>query len=76
MTRVGLNERRAKQVARPNHVIHRPVTIDPQAYLREALPGLFELGEKPKSEQLLNWLPDCWLLNRTRNTSIAMLAPA
>ena len=44
--------------------------IDPQAYLREALSGVFALGEKPTSEQLLNWLPDRWLLNRTRNTSI------
>ena len=45
--------------------------IDPFAYLREALPGLFALGEKPTTEQLLDWLPDRWLLNRTRNTSIA-----
>ena len=27
--------------------------IDPFAYLREALPGLFALGEKPTAEQLL-----------------------
>lgn len=45
--------------------------IDPFAYLRETLPGLFALGEKPTTEQLLDWLPDRWLLNRTRNTSIA-----
>ncbi len=45
--------------------------IDPFAYLREALPGLFALGEKPTTEQLLDWLPDRWLLNRTRSTSIA-----
>jgi transposase len=45
--------------------------IDPFAYLREALPGLFALGEKPTTEQLSDWLPDRWLLNRTRNTSIA-----
>ncbi len=44
--------------------------IDPFAYLRETLPGLFALGEKPTTEQLLEWLPDRWLLNRTRNTSI------
>ena len=44
--------------------------IDPFAYLRETLPGLFALGEKPTTEQLLDWLPDRWLLNRTRNTSI------
>jgi hypothetical protein len=41
------------------------------AYLRDTLPGLFALGEKPTTEQLLDWLPDRWLLNRTRNTSIA-----
>ena len=45
--------------------------IDPFAYLRETLPGLFALGEKPTTDQLLDWLPDRWLLNRTRNTSIA-----
>jgi transposase len=43
--------------------------IDPFAYLREALPGLFALGEKPTTEQLLDWLPDRWLLDRTRTTS-------
>jgi transposase len=45
--------------------------LDPFAYLREALPGLFALGEKPTTEQLSDWLPDRWLLNRTPNTSIA-----
>lgn len=40
--------------------------IDPFADLRDALPGLFTLGEKPMVEQLLDWLPDRWLLNRTR----------
>jgi transposase len=45
--------------------------IDPFAYLRETLPGLFALGEKPTTEQLWDWLPDRWLLNRARNTSIA-----
>lgn len=43
--------------------------IDPFAYLRESLPGLFTLGEKPTTEQLLDWLPDRWLWNRTRTTS-------
>ena len=42
--------------------------IDPFRYLREALPGLFALGEKPKAEQLLDWLPDRWLLRRTRES--------
>jgi transposase len=40
--------------------------IDPFAYLREALPGLFALGEEPTAEQLLDWLPDRWLLNRAQ----------
>jgi transposase len=41
--------------------------LDPFAYLREALPGLFALGEKPTAEQLFDWLPDRWGLNRTRD---------
>jgi transposase len=40
--------------------------IDPFVYLREALPALFALGEKLTTEQLLPWLPDRWLLNRSR----------
>jgi hypothetical protein len=44
--------------------------IDPFAYLRDALPGLFALGEKPTAEQLRDWLPDRWLLSRTRDRSI------
>jgi transposase len=40
--------------------------IDPFAYLRDALPGLFALGEKTTTEQLLDWLPDRWALNRAR----------
>jgi transposase len=42
--------------------------IDPFAYLREALPGLFALGENPTAEQLLEWLPDRWLLRRGRDS--------
>jgi len=49
--------------------------IDPFAYLRETLPGLFALGEKPTAEQLLDWLPDRWLLYRGRD-SPADQAPA
>jgi transposase len=45
------------------------LSIDPLAYLREALPGLFALGEKPTAEQLLNWLPDRWLLRRGRDSA-------
>jgi hypothetical protein len=41
--------------------------IDPFAYLREALPGLFALGEKPTAEHLQAWLPDRWLLSRSRD---------
>jgi transposase len=40
--------------------------LDPFAYLREALPELFALGEQPTAEQLLEWLPDRWLLRRFR----------
>jgi transposase len=42
--------------------------IDPLLYLREALPGLFALGEKPTAEQLLPWLPDRWWLQRNRDS--------
>jgi transposase len=42
--------------------------IDPFAYLREALPGLFALGEKPPAGQLQGWLPDRWLLRRARES--------
>jgi transposase len=42
------------------------LSIDPFVYLREALPELFALGENPTTEQLLNWLPDRWLLRRAR----------
>ena len=44
--------------------------IDPQCYLRETLPGLFALGEEPSAEQLSEWLPDRWLLNRTRDRPV------
>jgi transposase len=44
------------------------LAIDPFAYLREALPGLFALGEKPTAEQLMGWLPDRWLLRRGRES--------
>ena len=38
--------------------------IDPFAYLKETLPGLFALGEEPSVEQRLAWLPDRWLLGK------------
>jgi transposase len=43
--------------------------IDPFAYLREALPGLFALGEEPTAERLAAWLPDRWHLDRARQSS-------
>lgn len=45
--------------------------IDPFAYLREALPGLFALGDAPTAEQLAEWLPDRWLLARARESPAA-----
>jgi transposase len=46
--------------------------IDPFAYLREALPGLFALGEEPTAEQMSEWLPDRWLRRaRERPTAAA-----
>jgi transposase len=42
--------------------------IDPFGYLREALPGLFALGQKPTAEQVAEWLPDRWLLRRGRDS--------
>jgi transposase len=44
--------------------------LDPQAYLREALPGLFAVGEKPTAERLRDWLPDRWLLRRRRDAPV------
>ena len=45
--------------------------MDPFVYLRETLPGLYALGEKPSAEQLLDWLPDRWLLRRGRDSPAA-----
>jgi hypothetical protein len=42
--------------------------IDPLGYLREALEGVFALGEEPTKEQLAEWLPDHWLLRRARES--------
>jgi transposase len=42
--------------------------IDPFAYLREALMGLFVLGETPQAEQVMAWLPDRWLLRRAKDS--------
>ena len=43
--------------------------MDPFAYLRDALPALFALGEKPTAEQMLDWLPDRWFLRTRANKS-------
>jgi transposase len=48
--------------------------IDPFAYLKEALPGLFALGDKPTVEQLAEWLPDRWLARRGRDSPISPAA--
>ena len=44
------------------------LSIDPFGYVREALPGLFALGAKPRAEQLLEWLPDRWRLRHGRES--------
>lgn len=41
--------------------------IDPFTYLKEALPGLFALGEQPKDDPLSAWLPDVWQQRRSRD---------
>lgn len=43
--------------------------IDPFAYLREALPGLFALGEKPSAAELAEWLPDRWEWRRSQGAA-------
>jgi transposase len=50
--------------------------VDPFAYLRESLPGLFALGEKPAAEELLEWLPDRWLSRRACGSPPASAALA
>jgi transposase len=45
--------------------------LDPFAYLREALPGLYALGERPAAGGLMEWLPDRWLLRRDRGAQHA-----
>ena len=47
------------------------LSVDPFAYLRDALPGLFALGDNPQTGQLLEWLPDRWLLSRARASPLA-----
>jgi transposase len=42
--------------------------IDPFVYLREALMGLFALGERPTAGQVSERRPDRWLLRRARES--------
>lgn len=51
------------------------LSIDPFAYLRDTLPGLFASGEKPTAEQLLDWLPDRWPGNRPGSESAGTRRP-
>ena len=47
-------------------IAHGPVRSARQPR-REALPGLFALGEEPTAGQLTDWLPDRWLLRRRQD---------
>jgi transposase len=49
----------------------RHLGIDPFVYLRDALTGLFALGDKPTAEQLMDWLPDRWLIQRAHASPAA-----
>jgi transposase len=48
--------------------------IDPFAYLREALPALFGLGESPGDAALAEWLPDAWWERRRLATEAELPA--
>jgi hypothetical protein len=50
----------------------RELGIDPFGYLREALAGLFALGDCPSDANLTPWLPDVW--RARRSTPLAALA--
>ncbi|MBN9521371.1 IS66 family transposase [bacterium] len=49
----------------------RQFGLDPFAYLRAALPALFELGDQASDADLAPWLPDVWC---TRSAPAAALA--
>jgi hypothetical protein len=49
--------------------------IDPFAYLREVLPALFALGDKPGQEALAPWLPDVWQARRAAAAAGGLAAP-
>lgn len=46
----------------------RHLGIDPFAYLRDVLPRLHELGDRPTDEQLTPLLPDRWFAERATST--------
>jgi hypothetical protein len=46
---------------------------DPFAFLREALPALFALGEAPSEEALAHWLPDAWRQRRWHEETASAL---
>jgi hypothetical protein len=45
--------------------------LDPFAFLRQALPGLFALGDKPSEEALAYWLPDAWQQRQDKGIATA-----
>lgn len=47
----------------------RHLGIDPFAYLRDVLPELHALGDRPTHDHLTPLLPDRWLAERATNTS-------
>jgi transposase len=47
----------------------RQLGLDPFAYLRAALPALFELGDEPSDADLTPWLPDVWLARRAASAA-------
>ena len=47
----------------------RHLGLDPFAYLRDVLPKLHALGDRPTDDQLTPLLPDRWLAERAANTS-------
>lgn len=54
----------------------RHLGLDPWAYLKDTLPGLFALGAGATETQLAEWLPDRWLLRHERAGPSATVAAA
>ena len=55
-----------------NDASFKHLGIDPFAYLREALPGLFALECQSQAGELLEWLPDRWLLRRGQDMRLGV----